>query len=149
MSFVQWNNFKLTKFHLFCFSYGYQQWSISFSRQEKSLGVYLVWRNPSDGMKVILVSNSCKCFSTFGSISNWHSKVLPLWMMSVFDLLYYFFYCCCKDEARWSSSVSFDFSPCFKDFSITLLNREHFTDNQTFAANRAKFTRDSTCKKSD
>jgi hypothetical protein len=32
------------------------------------------------------------------------------------------------------------------DFSITLLNREHFSDNQTFTAQKAKFTRDAPCK---
>ena len=72
---------------LFLFSsYGYQQWSISFSRSDKALGVYLVWRNPSDGMRVFL------------------------------------------------------------DFSITLLNREHFTDNQTFTTQKAKFTKDAQCE---
>ena len=76
------------KHSFFRYSYGYQQWSISFSRSDKALGVYLVWRNPSDGMRV------------------------------------------------------------FVDFSITLLNREHFTENQTFATQKAKFTRDAQCKSS-
>lgn len=34
------------------FVYGYQKWAITFSRTEKVLGVYLVWRNPSEGMRV-------------------------------------------------------------------------------------------------
>jgi len=55
------------------FVYGYQKWAITFSRTEKVLGVYLVWRNPSEGMRV------------------------------------------------------------YVDFSFTLLNREHFSANETFA----------------
>lgn len=30
------------------FSYGYHRWAITFSRAGKVLGVYLVWRNPSE-----------------------------------------------------------------------------------------------------
>ena len=63
-------------------SYGHQHWAITFSRHDKSLGVYLVWKNPSDGMKV------------------------------------------------------------FIDFSITLLNRSHYSDNQTFSAKNIKYTSD-------
>ena len=62
--------------------YGYQKWAITFSRTEKVLGVYLVWRNPSEGMKV------------------------------------------------------------FVDFSFTLLNREHFSANETFSGKHVKFSYD-------
>ncbi|XP_067002536.2 uncharacterized protein [Anabrus simplex] len=34
------------------FACGYQRWAITFSRTDKVLGVYLVWRNPSEGMRV-------------------------------------------------------------------------------------------------
>lgn len=30
------------------FCYGYHRWAITFSRAGKVLGVYLVWRNPSE-----------------------------------------------------------------------------------------------------
>lgn len=33
------------------FSYGYHRWAITFSRAGKVLGVYLVWRNPSEVRK--------------------------------------------------------------------------------------------------
>lgn len=35
-------------------TYGYQRWAITFSRTDKLLGVYLVWRNPCDGMRVYI-----------------------------------------------------------------------------------------------
>lgn len=35
-------------------TYGYQRWAITFSRSEKVLGVYLVWRNPCEGMRVYI-----------------------------------------------------------------------------------------------
>ena len=63
----------------FLFRYGQQRWAITFSRHEKTLGVYLVWRNSSEGMKT------------------------------------------------------------FIDFTITLLNRVHFSENQTFSAKAVKF----------
>ena len=65
------------------FSYGYHRWAITFSRAGKVLGVYLVWRNPSEGMRVYI------------------------------------------------------------DFSFTLLNREHFSANETFSGRQIKFTFDS------
>lgn len=65
------------------FVFGYQKWAITFSRTEKVLGVYLVWRNPSEGMRV------------------------------------------------------------YVDFSFTLLNREHFSANETFSGKQVKFTYDS------
>ena len=65
------------------FVYGYQKWAITFSRTEKVLGVYLVWRNPSEGMRV------------------------------------------------------------YVDFSFTLLNREHFSANETFSGKQVKFSYDS------
>lgn len=65
------------------FTYGYQKWAITFSRTEKVLGVYLVWRNASEGMRVYI------------------------------------------------------------DFSFTLLNREHFSVNETFSGKQVKFTYDS------
>ncbi|XP_046439487.1 uncharacterized protein LOC124190690 [Daphnia pulex] len=65
------------------FSYGYHRWAITFSRAGKVLGVYLVWRNPSEGMRVYI------------------------------------------------------------DFSFTLLNREHFSSNETFSGRQIKFTFDS------
>ncbi|XP_049816374.1 uncharacterized protein LOC126263327 [Schistocerca nitens] len=34
------------------FACGYQRWAITFSRTDKVLGVYLVWRNPAEGMRV-------------------------------------------------------------------------------------------------
>ena len=34
------------------FACGFQKWAITFSRTDKVLGVYLVWRNPSEGMRV-------------------------------------------------------------------------------------------------
>jgi len=64
------------------FMYGHQRWAITFSRHEKTLGVYLVWKNPSDDMKV------------------------------------------------------------YVDFSITLLNRVHFSQNQNYSAKAVKFTSD-------
>lgn len=36
------------------FTYGYHRWAITFSRAGKVLGVYLVWRNPSEGMRVYI-----------------------------------------------------------------------------------------------
>ena len=68
------------------FSYGHQKWAITFSRHDKTLGVYLVWKNPSDGMKT------------------------------------------------------------FVDFTITLLNLDHFTQNQSFNTKNAKFTPDDKSK---
>ena len=65
------------------FSYGYHRWAITFSRAGKVLGVYLVWRNPSEGLRVYI------------------------------------------------------------DFSFTLLNREHFSANETFSGRQIKFTFDS------
>jgi hypothetical protein len=87
---IVWDLFHLTRplafitYKSICsiFSYGYQSWAITFSRHEKTLGVYLVWRNPSDGVKVIL------------------------------------------------------------DFAITLLNRDHFSLNQSYTAKTIKFTSD-------
>ena len=79
------NHFLTSKFHSRCkniFRYGHQRWAITFSRHEKTLGIYLVWKNPSDGMKV------------------------------------------------------------FVDFSINLLNRVHFSQNQIYTAKGAKFTTD-------
>ena len=65
------------------FGYGYHRWAITFSRAGKVLGVYLVWRTPSEGMRVYI------------------------------------------------------------DFSFTLLNREHFSANETFSGRQIKFTFDS------
>ncbi|KAK8379270.1 hypothetical protein O3P69_019257 [Scylla paramamosain] len=64
-------------------TYGYQRWAITFSRSEKVLGVYLVWRNPCEGMRVYI------------------------------------------------------------DFTFTLLNREHFSENEAFTGKQVKFTFDS------
>ncbi|MCL4163278.1 UNVERIFIED_CONTAM: hypothetical protein GTU68_030895 [Idotea baltica] len=64
-------------------TYGYQRWAITFSRSEKVLGVYLVWRNPCEGMRVYI------------------------------------------------------------DFTFTLLNREHFSVNESFTGKQVKFTFDS------
>jgi len=89
------------------FSYGYQQWSISFKRIEKALGVYLIWRNPSEGMKVTMV----RC-----------------------GVLYLDFITC-------------SFTPFFKDFSITLLNRDDYQENQVFTSEKATFTKETICKK--
>lgn len=65
------------------FVFGYHKWAITFSRTEKVLGVYLVLRNASEGMRV------------------------------------------------------------YVDFSFTLLNREHFSANETFSGKNVKFTFDS------
>ena len=64
-------------------TYGYQRWAITFSRTEKQLGVYLVWRNPCQTMRVYI------------------------------------------------------------DFTFALLNREHFTGNESFSGKQVKFTFDS------
>ena len=64
------------------FSYGYHKWGLAFSRQEKTLGVYLMWRDPSPGMKVIV------------------------------------------------------------DLSLTLLNRDHFSQNINFSRKKVKFNMD-------
>eukprot|EP00094_Tigriopus_californicus_P008290 TCALIF_07986-PA protein Name:"Protein of unknown function" AED:0.27 eAED:0.27 QI:0/0.4/0.16/0.83/1/1/6/0/368 len=37
--------------------YGYHRWAVAFSRHEKTVGIYLVWRNASEGMKVTLDFN--------------------------------------------------------------------------------------------
>ena len=77
----------LNEVYYYChFSYGHQHWAITFSRHDKSLGVYLVWKNPSEGMKV------------------------------------------------------------FADFSITLLNRHHYSENKTFSAKNIKYTGDAKSK---
>ncbi|TRY61048.1 hypothetical protein TCAL_17194 [Tigriopus californicus] len=39
------------------FWYGYHRWAVAFSRHEKTVGIYLVWRNASEGMKVTLDFN--------------------------------------------------------------------------------------------
>eukprot|EP00095_Tigriopus_kingsejongensis_P006112 maker-scaffold872_size86337-snap-gene-0.17 protein:Tk06112 transcript:maker-scaffold872_size86337-snap-gene-0.17-mRNA-1 annotation:"PREDICTED: uncharacterized protein LOC103573133" len=36
------------------FVYGFHRWALSFSREEKTLGIYLVWRSPSEGINVSL-----------------------------------------------------------------------------------------------
>lgn len=59
------------------------RWAITFSRAGNVLGVYLVWRNPSEGLRVYI------------------------------------------------------------DFAFTLLNREHFSANETFSGRQIKFTFDS------
>lgn len=38
-------------------SHGYHRWALAFSRQDKVLGVFLLWRNPSMGMKVLVDLN--------------------------------------------------------------------------------------------
>lgn len=70
----------------YCWSlcrYGYHRWAVAFSRHEKTVGIYLVWRSASEGMKVTL------------------------------------------------------------DFNLILLNREHFSQNQTFNRKRVKFSHES------
>lgn len=62
------------------FMCGYQKWAITFSRTDKVLGVFLVWRNPSEGMRV------------------------------------------------------------YVDFAFTILNREHFSMNESFSGKQIKFT---------
>lgn len=62
---------------------GYQKWAITFSRTDKVLGVYLVWRNASEGMRV------------------------------------------------------------YVDFTFTILNREHFSVNESFSGKQIKFTYES------
>ena len=71
------------------FSYGYHRWAIAFTRQEKTVGVFLVWRNPSEGKRV----NA--------------------------------------------------------DFSVTLLNREHFSQNICFARKGVRFTKEAQGKSQD
>ncbi|KAK6624912.1 hypothetical protein RUM44_011776 [Polyplax serrata] len=65
------------------FMCGYQKWAITFSRTDKVLGVFLVWRNASEGMRIYI------------------------------------------------------------DFSFTILNREHFSVNETFSGKQIKFTYES------
>lgn len=65
------------------FACGYQKWAITFSRTDKVLGVYLVWRSGSEGMRV------------------------------------------------------------YADFTFTILNREHFSVNESFSGKQIKFTHDS------
>ena len=64
------------------FNCGYQKWAITFSRSEKLLGVYLVWRNPSGGNRV------------------------------------------------------------YVDFGFTIMNRDHFSTNESFVGKQIKFTAD-------
>ncbi|XP_020289535.1 uncharacterized protein LOC109857542 isoform X2 [Pseudomyrmex gracilis] len=59
---------------------GFQRWAVAFSRGEKVLGVYLVWRGASRNLRV------------------------------------------------------------YVDFTFTLLNREHFSMNESFSGKRVKFT---------
>jgi len=64
------------------FTCGYQKWAITFTRTDKVLGVYLVWKSSSEGMRVYI------------------------------------------------------------DFTFTILNREHFTGNESFSGKTIKFTHD-------
>ena len=47
------------------FGYGYHRWAITFSRAGKVLGVYLVWRNPSEVSLTSLIFHVCtvRCFA--------------------------------------------------------------------------------------
>ena len=36
------------------YRYGHNRWALTFSRHDKVLGVYLVWKNPSEGMKTLV-----------------------------------------------------------------------------------------------
>lgn len=65
------------------FMCGYQKWAITFSRTDKVLGVFLVWRNASEGMRIYI------------------------------------------------------------DFTFTILNREHFSVNESFSGKQIKFTYES------
>ena len=65
------------------FMCGYQKWAITFSRTDKVLGVFLVWRNASEGMRLYI------------------------------------------------------------DFTFTILNREHFSVNESFTGKQIKFTYES------
>lgn len=60
------------------FCYGYHRWAITFSRAGKVLGVYLVWRNPSEVI-IILLSISYGGLSNFtlSSLSPINNKSLP------------------------------------------------------------------------
>ncbi|XP_050442490.1 uncharacterized protein LOC126846747 [Adelges cooleyi] len=64
------------------FACGHQKWSITFSRTEKMLGAYLVWKTASESVRV------------------------------------------------------------YVDFTFTILNREHFSVNESFAGKQVKFTTD-------
>lgn len=65
------------------FPYGFHRWAVTFSRNEKLLGVYLVWRNPSEHVRLYI------------------------------------------------------------DFAFSLLNREHFSGNESFSGKQIKFSKDS------
>lgn len=62
---------------------GYQKWAITFSRTDKVLGVFLIWRNASESMRA------------------------------------------------------------YVDFTFTILNREHFSVNESFSGKQIKFTYES------
>ncbi|XP_071744826.1 uncharacterized protein [Lepeophtheirus salmonis] len=64
------------------FCYGHHRWAITFSRIDNMLGIFLIWRNPSDSMRV------------------------------------------------------------FVDFTFTLLNTDHFSQNESFSRKNVKFTKD-------
>lgn len=64
------------------FACGHQKWSITFSRTDKMLGAYLVWKSASESVRV------------------------------------------------------------YVDFTFTILNREHFSVNESFAGKQVKFTTD-------
>ncbi|XP_043483201.1 uncharacterized protein LOC122511786 [Leptopilina heterotoma] len=61
---------------------GFQRWAVAFSRGDKVLGVYLVWRGAAPGLRV------------------------------------------------------------YVDFAFTILNRQHFSENEGFSGKRVKFTYD-------
>jgi hypothetical protein len=86
-SLIDYNMHRVTLKYIAPRRYGYHRWAVGFARHEKTLGVYLVWRSPSNGMKVAV------------------------------------------------------------DFGMTLLNRDHFTENQTFSRKNVKFNWDTKGKK--
>ncbi|KAF0294076.1 hypothetical protein FJT64_008217 [Amphibalanus amphitrite] len=65
------------------FPYGFHRWAVTFSRNEKLLGVYLVWRSPSEHMRLYI------------------------------------------------------------DFAFSLLNRDHFSGNESFSGKQIKFSKES------
>ncbi|XP_037084853.1 uncharacterized protein LOC119105493 [Pollicipes pollicipes] len=65
------------------FPYGFHRWAVTFSRNEKLLGVYLVWKNPSEHVRLYI------------------------------------------------------------DFAFSLLNRDHFSGNESFSGKQIKFSKES------
>ena len=71
------------------FGYGYHRWAITFSRAGKVLGVYLVWRNPSEVSPVSFY------------IIAWYSLLLCFVYLFVYDLPLI------NQLTQWSANIQF------------------------------------------